>query len=212
MTHYIGPVGCFSVILVVLGYILLNTFFVTTSDEEINELIFKKKETWIQNKLHPIFSDKRDESYNKLVLRLGRAKSTNYRATIQAIGLFSRFAKNICNKNYSITVQIKEWGNEIKKNVYESNFFQNQDCRKRLNHEINNYILRELKWAREDTKFSLEVVSYKMSDLKDKIQYDESVNDNTYILEYKEELFKMRREHYRLRQVLSVVNSKIQNN
>ena len=117
MTHYIPPIGCFSLILVVLGYILLNTFFVTTSDEEINKLILKKKETWIQNKLHPIFSDKRDESYNNLVLRLGRADSTDYRATIAAVGPFIKDAKNICNKNYSITVRIKEWGNEIKKNV-----------------------------------------------------------------------------------------------
>ena len=66
-----------------------------------------------------------------------------------------------------------------------------------------------MKWAREDIKFSLEVVSFKMSDLKDKIQYDESVNDNTFIKENKDEILSLRGERSRLRKVLRVVNSMI---
>ena len=48
-----------------------------------------------------------------------------------------------------------------------------------------------------------------MSSLKENIQYEKSINDNTYILEYKEELLKWRRENSRLRKVLSVVNSRL---
>ena len=48
-----------------------------------------------------------------------------------------------------------------------------------------------------------------MSDLKDKIQYDESINDNTYILENKDEILSLRGERSRLRKVLRVVNSMI---
>jgi hypothetical protein len=209
MTHYIAPVGCFSVILVVLGYILLNIFFVTTSDEEINKLIFKKKETWIYSKLSPIYWEIRDESYNKLVLRLGRADSTDYRADIQVLGSLSKYLKNICNKNNSITVQIEEWGKKINKGVYESKLLQNQDCRKRLNFEINKFILETLESTRGGIKFSLEDTAFRMDSLKEKIQYEKSINDNTYILEYREELLKWRRERSRLRKVLSVANSMI---
>ena len=48
-----------------------------------------------------------------------------------------------------------------------------------------------------------------MSSLKEEIQYDESINDNTYILENKDEILSLRGERSRLRKVLSVANSMI---
>ena len=48
-----------------------------------------------------------------------------------------------------------------------------------------------------------------MSSLKEEIQYDESINDNTYILENKDELLNLRHERARLRKVLRVVSSMI---
>ena len=48
-----------------------------------------------------------------------------------------------------------------------------------------------------------------MSSLKEEIQYDESINDNTYILENKDEILSLRGERSRLIKVLSVANSMI---
>ena len=48
-----------------------------------------------------------------------------------------------------------------------------------------------------------------MSSLKEEIQYDESINDNTYMLENKDEILSLRGERSRLRKVLSVANSMI---
>ena len=60
-------------------------------------------------------------------------------------------------------------------------------------------------WANEIDKSC--AVTYKAN--YDHTLYEKSINDNTYILEYKEELLKWRRERSRLRKVLSVANSMI---
>ena len=69
-----------------------------------------------------------------------------------------------------------------------------------------------MKSTKEGIEFSLDDTAFHMDDLNDNSQYDRSIYDNTFILEYKEKLFKMRRENSRLRKALSVVNFMLQNN
>ena len=95
------------------------------------------------------------------------------------------------------------------KEVYESKLLQNQDCLKRFNNEINIFIFGELESTKRDIEFSLDDIAWDMEKVNDDIQYDRSINDNTFVLEIKEKLFKLRRERSRLRKVLRVVNSKI---
>tara|TARA_B100001250_G_scaffold369632_1_gene353243 strand:- start:162 stop:479 length:318 start_codon:yes stop_codon:yes gene_type:complete len=95
------------------------------------------------------------------------------------------------------------------KEGYESKLLQNQDCLKRFNNEINIFIFGELESTKRDIEFSLDDIAWDMEKVNDDIQYDRSINDNTFVLEIKEKLFKLRRERSRLRKVLRVVNSKI---
>ena len=223
MEKHIVPIGVFSVILVVLvilGNVLLKISFVNTSDEEKNKLILNKKATYslntspgIREELYSIFVRKKEELYNKLVLRLGRADSTDYRAVIQVLGSLSEYASNLCNnfgdgaglsKNNKANIRaLKELGGYDEQKAI-------QECRKRFNNDINQFILNELVEAKNDIEFSLDDIAWKMEKVNDDIQYDRSINDNTFVLENKEKLFKLRRENSRLRKVLSVVNSRLQ--
>ena len=68
----------------------------------MTSVILEKKETWIYRKVYRVDDDKKEELYNKLLLRLGKADSTEYRADIQVLGSLRKYTKNICNNNNSI--------------------------------------------------------------------------------------------------------------
>ena len=182
MEKHIVPIGVFSVILVVLvilGNVLLKISFVNTSDEEKNKLILNKKATYslntspgIREELYSIFVRKKEELYNKLVLRLGRADSTDYRAVIQVLGSLSEYASNLCNnfgdgaglsKNNKANIRaLKELGGYDEQKAI-------QECRKRFNNDINQFILNELVEAKNDIEFSLDDIAWKMEKVNDDI-------------------------------------------
>ena len=137
-------IGCISVILIFFGYFLFDKILITTSTQEITELISKKKETWISSSLYSIFNDKDLDYLIKYQEKYGYVDSTFVRSNIALLSNFGRYAKNLCNNNITISVKIKEWGKEIKKDVYPSYYDQVRDCKRRLRNEINKFILNGL--------------------------------------------------------------------
>ena len=153
-------VGCLLPMIIFIGYIL---FGLNTSSEEIINLVINKKEKWISESLYNLYDDLTME----FLPIEGVGPYEMYNTEIKVLLNFKKYIINFCEKNYMVTVNIKEYFIEKKREIYLSKYDQKKDCDDRLNFETNKFILSQLNNQREFIELDIKINNETMEMDKD---------------------------------------------